>query len=413
MLFQFSVSNFLSIKEEQTFSMIAANLTGHEEDNLFSFQDFRVLRSAVIYGPNASGKSNFIAAIEVMRNLVHNSVQNSTQKELFPAWHFSLDERMQTKPTIFEVIFAAENTMYRYGFELLNDRVSKEYLYFVPNSREALLFERTNDVYKFGKYSSDEFKGIKDKTNTRALFLTVAAQFNSKQAAIVLNWFQNFNAISGLASDGYREFTASKILKDPEFKMRVSEMMQKADMGICSIDAKHVEADNLPTSLPKELRHLLMNELEVFTTHKATANDGTSILKQFNMETDESEGTKKYFALAGPILDTLESGGVLVVDELDSKLHPLLTRHIVQLFNSVDSNPNNAQLVFATHDTTLLSLRFFRRDQIWFVNKLEDGSSTLYALSDYKDEDGRGVRKDSTIQTDYFQGKFDAIPFIQ
>lgn len=413
MLLQFSVKNFLSIKEEQTFSMLATNLTGHEEDNLFTFHDLSVMKSAVIYGPNASGKSNLISAMRIMRKLVLDSVKLSTEEDKFPDWRFSLDETIKDDPIGFEAIFVVDEKIYRYNFELSNTQVIYEELNFLPKSREALLFKREYNHYKFGEYFKNESKGLNDKTNSNALFLTVAAQFNSQHAKNVLGWFKEFNAISGLESDGYREFTAKKIQTDSIFKSKVVSMMRKADLGIEEIEAKKIDEESLPESLPREIRNLLLKKSDVFTFHKAIANDGSQFLKSFNMEADESEGTKKYFALAGPIIDTLEKGKVLVVDELDSKLHPLLTRHIVQLFNSKESNPNNAQLIFATHDTNLLSLRYFRRDQIWFVNKSEDGASSVYALSDYKDEEGKIIRKDSSIQNEYFQGKFDAIPFIR
>jgi len=413
MLLQFSVGNFLSIKEEQTLSMVASKLTGHEEDNIFDYDDIRVLKSAVIYGPNASGKSNFIAAIRYMGNMVIGSVQNSMKKGKLRARTFALDESMADQPSKFEVIFAIKDKTYRYGFEVSEGLIIREELYFTPNSREALLFKRENNNYSYGVYFEKEAKGLEEKTHPGALFLTVAAQFNSSFAKKVLQWFANFNAISGISSDHYRDFTADKIIEDSNFKAKVSNMMRKADMGIESVEARNIDSESLPTSLPKDIRLMLSDSSEVFTVHKVKTRDGQNILKSFNMDAVESEGTRKYFALAGPIIDTLENGGVLVVDELDAKLHSLLTRHILQLFNSTESNPNNAQLIFATHDTTLLSLRYFRRDQIWFVNKGGDASSVLYALSDYKDEEGKGIRKDSSIQIEYFQGKFDAIPFIQ
>lgn len=413
MLLQFSVSNYRSIRDEQIFSMVASKLTGHEEDNLFDYDEFKILKSAVIYGPNASGKSNFIMAFNYVARMVRNSVQYTTEQFKIKAPVFALDEHSSNQPSSFEVLFVVEGKQYRYRFEIHKEIITFEELTFWPNSREALLFRRKDDEYDFGSYFKEEGKDLKDKTNPRALFLTVAAQFNSNYAKKVMNWFSNFNTISGSSPGDYNEFTAKKIMEDEAFKNKVSAMILKADLGIESVTAEKIEEDKLPKSLPEELRSILADKMDVFSVHKVKTKDGSYKLKTFDMETMESEGTRKYFALAGPIIDTLDEGGVLVIDELDAKLHPLLTRHIIQMFNSKDVNQNNAQLIFATHDTTLLSQRYFRRDQIWFVEKNEDYASELYALSDYKDEDGNSVRKDQSLENEYFQGKYGAVPFIQ
>jgi len=186
MLLQFSVTNFRSIHEEQTFSMVASKLTGHEEDNLFEYDDFQVLKSAVIYGPNASGKSNIIKAFNYMIKMVRNSVQNSTDKFRSKAPVFALDEKASSEPSKFEVLFVVEGKTYKYGFEVLKNQVIFEELTFWPNSREALLFKRKDDEYSIGNYFKEEAKGLKEKTNSQALFLTVAAQFNSRFAHLLL-----------------------------------------------------------------------------------------------------------------------------------------------------------------------------------------------------------------------------------
>lgn len=412
MLLEFSVKNYRSFKEEQTLSMVASKLTGHERDNLFESDDMNVLKSAIIYGANASGKSNFIKAFGYMKSMVLNSVQISTKEYQLTAPVFLLDEAMEEKASEFKILIKLENNKYHYHFAVKDGNITFERLSFWPHSREALLFERSDKGYKFGSYFKEEAKDLEDKTAPKTLFLTVAAQFNSNFAQRMMNWFHQFNVISGSVTGRYQRFTANKVFEKEDFKNKVSALMYKADLGIESIDIREIEEQSLPESLPEELRESLINKKEVFSLHKVRRTDGGEKLVRFHMDTMESEGTRRYFDFAGPIIDTLENGGVLVVDELDAKLHPHLTRHIILMFNSEESNPNKAQLIFANHNTSFLSQRYFRRDQIWFIEKNEEHASELYALSDYKDESGGKVRKDRSLENEYNQGKYGAVPYI-
>lgn len=414
LLVQFSVSNFKSFKDEQIFSMVATNLSGHEDDNLIIIDDSRYLKSAVIYGANASGKSNLIKAISYMIRMIEKSVQYSIDnQERLDTSVFMMHEEMLNKPSTFEIIINIDGTNYRYTFSILNTRIILEEFYFTPNSREALLFSRSLDTYKFGSYFENDSKDLKSKTNDNALFLTVLAQFNNKTALKFMNSINKINTISGSETRPYEGYTTRKVLEDETFKQKVSDMIKKADFGIEGIDAEKLKTDfEFPEGIPENLKALLKDGTQVYSIHKVKTSTDEYKLKRFNLMSHESEGTRKYYGLAGPILDTLEEGGTLIVDELDAKLHPLMTRYIVLMFNSKEHNPNNAQLIFATHDTQFLNQRFFRRDQIWFVEKNVDKASEIYALSDYRDEEGNTVRKNQSIEMNYLQGKYGGIPFI-
>jgi hypothetical protein len=226
--------------------------------------------------------------------------------------------------------------------------------------------------------------------------LSVAAQFNDKIAVNVLDWFNNIEIISGLEELDFQESSINKI-KDKKGKIQLLAYLKKADLGIIDLELLEVssgESKEKPYSAVFTLRNKFNNKIK----------EGTS---SFSLNLDESEGTKKYFYLLGPVLDVIENGSVLVIDELDSKLHPNLVEKIVSLFNSKELNPKNAQLIFNTHDTNLLGSELFRRDQIWFTEKNKFGEAKLYSLADFKD-----VRKGEAFEENYIRGKYGAVPFL-
>jgi AAA15 family ATPase/GTPase len=417
MLIEFTVGNYLSFKDPMTFSMVAAPIKEHQDNNTFPVSDnLKLLKSSVIYGANASGKSNFIKAISFMKRFIINSSKETQANELIAVKNFKLSSETEDQPSHFEIIFIYEEVRYRYGFEVDTTKVHREWLFHAPKGKEALLFTREFNKIELGTHFSDEGKGLESKTRDNALFLSVVAQFNGQIAIKILKWFRRFNIISGLNDDSYLDYTVNKLNNTAE-KGQILEFLKIADLGITDITAEKskVTFDNLPKNIPEEIKQLFLSNddsfsINVSTLHKKyDKNKQFSVVENFDLETNESEGTKKIFCLSGPLINTLKNGNILVIDELDSRLHPLITRFIVKMFNSKETN---AQLIFATHDTNLLNKNIFRRDQIWFVEKDIYGATDLYSLVEYKTEESAKVRNDASFEKDYILGKYGAIPFI-
>jgi hypothetical protein len=321
---------------------------------------------------------------------------------------FRLSTECDGKPSHFEIVFFQDNTKYRYGFEADNRRIHTEWLFSSSSSREAELFTRTESKIESNPDRFKEGKGLEEKTRPNALFLSVVAQFNGEISAAILKWFRNFGFISATRNPALR-FTVDR-LNNPVFAERVLEMSRVADLGIASLIPKlfhftDADVSGFPEASRKSILGRVKN-VELKTTHqKFDSNNKPIASVEFDLEKNESEGTRKYLAMTGPLIDTLEGGKVMTVDELDARLHPLLSRAIVSLFNSAKNN-KMAQLIFATHDTNLLSRHFFRRDQVWFTEKNTFGATSLYSLSEIR------VRKDASFGKDYILGKYGAVPFI-
>ncbi|AVH70954.1 AAA family ATPase [Nostoc sp. 'Lobaria pulmonaria (5183) cyanobiont'] len=417
MLIEFSVANYRSFKEQVTFSMVAANLVAKDkkldENNVFEIdKELKLLKSAAIYGANASGKSNLATALGFMRWFMINSSKETQSTEKIGVERFKLSTETEAKPSFFEIIFLMSGKRYRYGFEATIEKVVSEWLFYVPKSKETKLFER-----KLGKISvSKTYKadGIQQKTRHNALFLSVSAQFNVQIAEKILDWLTNKVAlISTLNDRGYRGYTVS-CLMDNENKDEILQLLKKLDLGFSDlkVEESEITANSLPKELPDELKNLILKNGEgklssVQTTHQKFDGKGNLVSTEvFDLDEQESEGTKKVFSLAGPLVDTLKKGKILIIDQFDARIHPLISRAIVELFNSNEKNPNNAQLIFMTHDTNLLNNKLFRRDQIWFTEKNRYGATDLYSLAEYK------IPDDASFESDYIQGRYGAIPYI-
>lgn len=424
MLIQFSIKNFKTFKDKSVLSLIASNYDKEtrELENIVSDKLFgiRILKSAVIYGANASGKSKLLDAFAFMRYLVINSSKESQKGETIDVEPFRLSTETENEPSEFEIIFIHNNILYRYGFEATTERIVSEWLFHKPKTKEVELFYREGSVItpherSFTKGSRVAKEGL---VRDNALFISVAAQFNETKAINVIDWFKRFKAISGLRESGYQGFTMGKT-EDPEHKRKILELLKAADFGIQDIELQKLDVNSLPNGMPKELKDKIIKEVreekkeyisDVLTVHKKYNAELKAVEKiSLSLEHDESSGTKKFFALTGPILDVLENGYTLVVDELDSKLHPNLVCKIVSLFNSKEFNTKNAQLIFNTHDSNLLSSGLFRRDQIWFTNKNKYGEANLYSLADFKSDE---VRKTDSFEDNYIRGKYGAVPYL-
>lgn len=412
MLIEFSVTNFLSFKNRATFSMVASNDDTLEESNVIATEKHRLVRSAVVYGANASGKSNLLAALNLMRRMVLTSSKDTQINEEIDVDPFLLSTECDDKPSGFEVVFLHSGTQYRYGFQVDRKRVHSEWLYSRPSTKEATYFEREDAEINVNVERFKEGKGLEERTRENALFLSVCAQFNGEVATSLMTWFQNLRCMQGFAQMGFSTATIDR-LKAPEHKSRVLELTRVADPGITDFDflQKKLTLQDLPKEMPDDMKKdIIKNDpmiIELKTTHRKVDGKNKDVGGViFDLENNESGGTQKLMKLTGPLLDTLETGKILVVDELDSRMHPLLTRMLVSLFSS-PANRSNAQLIFASHDTTLLTPKLFRRDQIWFTEKDQYGATDLYSLVELK-----GVRKEAAFEKEYIQGKYGAIPFI-
>lgn len=422
MLLEFTVANYRSIKCETVFSMYASEqIDRHKDSNLITIEGGQqFVKTAVIYGANASGKSNLLESMGFFRHIVVNSIKLNERENIIPSKNypsFQLNLTTISAPIKLEVTFLENDIYYRYGFSLDANKIHEEWLYRAEMETEKLLFHRSllNDgTYNYDVDNFPEAKGhATPSLLENTLLLSYVAKVTTNQDSVarqVMNWIKDkLNVISGVDEDEYKGFTYSK-LEDEEFRKKILQFLSIADVGIKNVflsKTKIMEKD-LPSYLSKELREFLAEKKAgtLFFTHKVFDEDGQAQSEKNWGDSNESEGTKKLFALSGPIIETLDKGETLIIDELDAKLHPMMMRFILGLFNSKEYNPRGAQLIFATHDTNLLTPRFFRADQIWFTEKNYRGETELYSLADYSLEDN------ANFSQDYFQGKYGAVPFI-
>lgn len=418
MLVEFTVTNFRSIRETQTFSLVKGKGDELEVENTFSPGapgTPELLRSAAIYGPNAAGKSNLIDALRTMRQVVVESAAKLQPGDVFPITPFRLDAESESHPTEFEVSFIASGVRYQYGFAATRDRVLKEWLLAYPKGRPQRWFERAwdADAQKYKWEMGSELKGQKqmwqDATRANALFLSTAAQLNSEQLAPVYDWFKR-TLRTAQVGDWNKKFSAS-LCEDVEGRAKVMEFLRAADLGIDDVQVvkEKFDVSDLPDDLQEMVKQHIAKEfegkelLEVRTLHRTL--DGRTVAFELD---EESDGTQKLFAFAGPWLDSLEHGYVLFIDELHDNLHPKLVRFLVELFHSPETNPNNAQLVFTTHETSILSQEVFRRDQIWFCEKDDSLATALIPLTDFSPRKGR-----ENLELSYLAGRYGALPYVR
>lgn len=418
MLIEFSVGNYRSFKDTVTLSMVAANLVSQDksvdENNVFAVDGkLSLLKSTAIYGANASGKSNLAKALSFMVWFMVNSSRETQSTDEIGVEPFLLNTETESKPSFFELVFLINGQKYRYGFEATPERIVAEWLYTVPKSRETNLFDRDLAHIKSSKVF--QASGIEPRTRPNALFLSVCAQFNVAIAEKIITWIINTVKIASGFDRSHPITDTTQCILEGRNSHKIIQFIKGLDIGISELHVEQIEFDinGLPQDLPNELKHVILARsggkgTRIGTLHKRfdVANKENLYYQEFDMYENESEGTQKLFALAGPLIDVLEKGSIFIVDELDARLHPLITRSIIELFHKPESNPDNAQLIFMTHDTNLLSNKIFRRDQIWFTEKDRYGATALYSLAEYP------VRNDASFESDYIKGKYGAIPYI-
>ncbi len=419
MLTNFTVKNYRSFKEERSFSMEASSIKEHKEAVIHKGK-YNILPLAVFYGANSGGKSNLIQAISTMRNMVRSSVRLN-EGDVLPYDPFALDKKSDLHPTLFEIQFLKGEVFYRYGFEYNKTDIISEWLYEKRlGEKEYELFMRSRDLIEVSAKRFSEGLGKEALTNSNRLFLSLVAQLKGEKSNLVMGWFGECNVLSGIDSEGYVAFTLRMFLEHLNGADEAQKFFKILQLGFTHFSVKEVDIpkealDSAPKSIRSQLEKDLTtgNFVEPITTHSVYDENGLVIgERNFHKNQMESEGTKKVIEISGPIFDTLNEGKTLIVDELDAKLHPLLTRNIVLLFMDPEKNPHGAQLIFATHDTNLLDLDIIRRDQIWFAEKDKIESTDIYSLVEFKDVDGNKVRNDRDIKRDYIRGRYGAIPFI-
>ncbi|GAB3804379.1 ATP/GTP-binding protein [Spirosoma humi] len=418
MLIEFSLANFLSIKDRQTLRLDASSISEHREQ-LINAGRYQLIRSAVVYGANASGKSNVLKAMEVMNRIVTTSAARSSTAEI-EIEPFQLSTETEGKPSYFEILFLLDNLRYRYGFEVDRKSVKAEWLFVARKEREKPLFLREADKIEVFK-DFKEGKGLEERTRDNALFLAICDQFNGIVAKQIMIWFNRWLVVSGLGHESYRKILF-RLLDAPTIRERLLNLMSLLNLGFSDIILQKEEIDveneylsRFSEESQRKIFDLVKGEFTtgIKTIHQKYDDRNNSVGNViFDLDTNESAGTNKFFDLLVPIYLVLYDGGIIIVDELDAKLHPLMTQAIIRLFNQPELNPKNAQLIFATHDTNLLSAKLFRRDQVYFTEKDQYGATSLYSLVEYQEEDGTKIRKDRSFEEDYIQGRYGAIPFI-
>lgn len=407
MLLEFSVENFLSFKERTTFSLIASRDKANPE-NVIKHNELNIVKIAAIYGANASGKSNLIKAIEFVASFVRNS-SNKAGKKIDHLIPFKLDDNCLRKPSSFELVFIKNNIKYIYGFSADSTKIYDESLYYYPQKRLARIFERHDtNIFKFSNNIKEQ-KKLASRTLDNSLYITTSANWNYGQTKEAFDWFvEKFRYIDPNIGDIY---TAKMLQEKNDMILPIKEFLFQADVGIIDVSAaiKDLSEDTIPKEIPELLKKYLLGEggkiTEINTYRAGKDENGNEKKIKFELD-EESEGTIKMFNYAGPFLDVLEHGRVLVIDEFDTKLHPLLTKYLVELFHDPKRNKNDAQLIITTHDTNLLRAGIFRRDQIWFATKRPDLSTELYSLYEYK------ARNDEDTEKRYLAGRYGAIPLL-
>lgn len=403
MLMKFNFKNFKSFKNENCLDMEAATIKEHEY-NTIDIKDKKYLKVAAIYGANASGKTNVLEAFEYMqRTLMVSDDTNMNESEIDNYYNFSFDEKSKNEPTALEITFLAKNSKtYQYGFEIKNKNIVSEWLYVKKTNKVAPIFDRDENKVKFNK--TYKAKINKFDVDSKSLFLSLYRKIekDNEDFKSVYDWFLNSYYLdlgNPKFENRINRLISSRLVDDKEYRKRLVEFIKVFDLGIDDIDVKIKDVRSLENNIP--------SQIELKAVHKN--ENGEKILLPFYLE---SKGTLKMFYLYNFIMDALEDGSCLFIDELDAKLHPLLTRYIINLFHDKEKNTGNGQLIYSTHDITNLNKETFRRDEIWFTEKDKYGVSELFSLSDYK-IDNTKVRNDATYNKDYLTGRYGAIPVFE
>jgi uncharacterized protein len=413
MLIRFAVENFRSIRDRAEISFVASAMRDVQADPVHvSEVSGDLLPACAIFGPNASGKSNFIRALSFLKRAVVFSHATGEPGGGTPVESFALDAESKAKPTTFELEFLVSGVRYIYELMLTRKVVVREAIHAYPLGRRQTWFERNGQEFDFGSRFRGENRTIASLTRDNSLFLSAAAQNNHESLAPVFGYFRdqiNYFERQLSAHDSFAKWLASK----PTMKKKIVDLIRAADVGISDVIVRTIQLTEEDMKFRREFRQFLNERLSVppanaddeptrhgvSFVHKGSARD----IEPFEFS-DESTGTQLFLSVLPSILNSLESGALLVVDEVGGELHPLLAARLLKLFQSKKSNSNGAQILFTCHDPTLL--RSLRRDQVWFSEKSADGATSLFPLSDIRTKPGEN------LETRYLRGVYGAIPFL-
>jgi hypothetical protein len=415
MLLRFSVSNFGSLRDPQELSLVASKLKG-DAKGLIEAAELRnetVLPAAVIYGSNASGKSNLIKAFARMRNFVLNSHREGEPGAPINLKPFAFDPHYIAYPSTFSADFICNTSIYSYAFDVTSAGFLRESLHAIREGRSSMLFERTSEGFNFGRSLKGRNKVIEDLTRPNSLFLSAAAQNNHEELSVVANFFRQIR-IDRPTNLPLRLVSAR--LVDQGLSQRALDLLRAIDVGVSEFKIDDLPIDNRNSRLT--LRRLpaqsdlfrkapqpeLFIERERDRRFRLGHSTETGQTIYLDLE-DESAGTIQLLLILQPIYRALEHGSVIAIDEFGSSVHTRASEMILSLFNNRETNPNRAQLIVATHDTNLLNTKGLRRDQVWFTEKDAGGATHLYPLTDFE------TRKSDNLERGYLQGRFGAIPF--
>ncbi len=420
MIIEFSVGNFRSIKDIQTISFVASPIVSKykeiDENNTFQATDkLKLLKSLAIYGANASGKSNFIIALNAFTHLIDKSVKNEETlfQNILP---FLLSDETVNQPCYFQMTFILNDVTYRYGFEVTNIEVISEWLFskhHEKTSRETFIFTREKQQFSINDKAIKSIRKFKKLLNddnpvfrSNSLFLTALAAFNEDLSKRLTNYFDHIASLKGLSDRFLRQTVDDIISKDVELKEEVLKMLKESDTNIVNIRANEPSELDIDIETAKNFNNLVQaGDRKILTTYHKKNGSNEDVM--FYLDVHGSEGTRKMYEIYPFVFYSLKLGTMLIIDEFDARFHPRLSQKIIDLFNNPKTNPKNAQLLVVTHDTNLLSSKTFRRDQILFVEKDKNEASHIYSLAEFK-----GVRNDASFEKEYLEGRYGAVPFL-
>lgn len=420
MLIEYKVKNFMSFKDEIVLSMVADKNRELPDTNLFRHGNMTLLKSAAIFGANASGKTNFIESINFFNDLFITHV--NTDKILSNLPYFKLDVDSENIPISYEISFFLGEKRHRYGIELDSKGICSEWLYFVPKRQEACYFERErNEIIRTGTYFEDKKALDYIKPDANRPFLYTLAQDSIKEfewAKEIIKYLRFYIRSSNAPEIFFKNMIEQQILDNTESRIiskeEVVTFLKDADIGIIDISVKEKknEEDELLNHfiefMKQKGKNLEGNTLETYMHHLKYDNHRSVVSEEKFTLDMESRGTTKLYSMLYPILLVLKRGGILLIDEIESSLHPLLCERIIELFNNRITNPHNAQLIFTTHNTLLMNPKILRRDQIYFIEKNRYGISSMYSLYDINLD----IRSNFNYLNNYLAGRFGAIPYL-
>ncbi|MCE5222750.1 ATP-binding protein [bacterium] len=421
MLLQASFKNFYSYQDEAILTMVATSDKTLLDQNTIPLNgsEKRVLRNINIYGANGSGKSNLFKVFYYAKIFLLNAIKNIGSDYKIPTKPFLLSTESENQSSEFEFIFIQDSTQYRYGFEVSTEKIFHEWLYAAYSKKETMLFERNYQEFKLGA-KFKEGDNLTDKVTEKVPFISVVAQFNGEIAKSVIKWFSSIR----IMGERCEKFNTSIIINESKKRNHLKEdlikqLVKKSDFGIVDIQVKDdlvsgkellkTKQEELPPRLVEDLMkqeniHLLVEK----TGHYKYNKDRTSKEVVYFLLEDESTGTRKFYNLAGPLIETLIEGGIIFIDEIDRSFHTELVLELINLFNNPAINKNNAQFITTTQNQALLKEKsILRRDQFWFVEKDKYGRSSLFSLGSFP-----AVRKDDSWDKEYSHGRYGGVPII-